>query len=387
MPVGLATVDVQALAGIAISSRRGSIPPVKPNGPYLSQPSARRSFLGILVGTAALGGAFGAAEFLGADSLGGHTFKTRGVVLIPDDLTWPEWPERAAHAGLTTIALHHGSSVFEVIQFIESERGSEFTAKVRKLGLQMEFELHAMSDLLPRSLFDSDKSLFRMNEGGERSRESNLCVHSAPALEIVAENAVAISRRLHPSTGRYFFWGDDGAPWCRCRQCGEFTDSEQAVLLENHLIKELRRVDPRAQLAHLAYANTLAPPKKIRPAPEIFLEYAPINRRYNEPYARQTGGGDAFKNLDANLAVFPSNTAQILEYWLDVSRFSGWRRPAKKLPWNREVFLADLNSYAARGIKNVTSFACYIDADYLKLYGEPAFLAEYGRVLNGKSGQ
>jgi hypothetical protein len=85
----------------------------------------------------------------------------------------------------------------------------------------------------------------------------------------------------------------------------------------------------------------------------------------------------------ANLRVFPAGTAQVLEYWLDVSRFSGWKRPAQKLPWNREVFLADLATYAARGIRQVTSFACYIDGDYLKRHGEPSALSDYGAGLRG----
>ncbi len=36
-------------------------------------------------------------------------FDTRGVVLVPEDLSLADWPERAAGAGLTTISLHHGA--------------------------------------------------------------------------------------------------------------------------------------------------------------------------------------------------------------------------------------------------------------------------------------
>ncbi len=311
-------------------------------------------------------------------------FLTRGVVLIPDDFTWKEWPERAAKAGLNTIALHHGRSVEAVVKFVQSHAGEEFLASVRSLGLQVEYELHAMNDLLPRRLFEQDKSMFRMNDKGERVADANLCVHSEKALETVAEKALEVGRLLRPTTGRYFYWGDDGQPWCRCPKCREFSDSEQALLLENHLIKTLRGADPKAQLAHLAYANSITAPSKVRPEPGVFLEYAPIRRQYDAPYATQPGGADALSNLDANLKVFATDTAQVLEYWLDVSRFSGWKRPAKKLPWNREVFLADLEAYSARGIRHVTSFACYIDAAYLKAYGEPAALREYGAGLQGK---
>ena len=86
--------------------------------------------------------------------------------------------------------------------------------------------------------------------------------------------------------------------------------------------------------------------------------------------------------LDANLEVFPRETAQVLEYWLDVSRLSGWKRPAVKLPWDKDVLIADLESYRRRGIRHVTSFACFIDADYIKLHGDPQpALADYGQAL------
>lgn len=346
-----------------------------------SRPFSRRRFL-----TSAAAGAALSPIFAMARVFPGRTvFRTRGVVLIPEDLTWTGWPERAAAAGLTTVALHHGRSVFEVVKCVNSDRGEAFLRRVRRLGLEVEYELHAINELLPRWRFEEDKCLFRMNERGERVRDANLCVHSPRALEIAADGALAIARLLRPTTGRYFFWGDDGLPWCRCPRCREYTDSEQALLLENHLIQALRRLNPRAQLAHLAYANTLAAPVKVRPQPGVFLEYAPIHRNYDQPYVSQTAGQDALDNLDANLKVFPADTAQVLEYWLDVSRFSGWKRPAQKLPWNRTVFLSDLETYAARGIRHITSFACYLDADYLKLHGEPEELAEYGAGLKGKA--
>jgi hypothetical protein len=87
----------------------------------------------------------------------------RGIVLTPSDLTFAEWPERARAAGLTTIALHHSVSPRVVVDFIRSERGQVFLQKCRRLGLQVEYELHAMRELLPRELLAKDPSLFLMN--------------------------------------------------------------------------------------------------------------------------------------------------------------------------------------------------------------------------------
>src|SRR5262249_21777346 len=153
------------------------------------------------------------------------------------------WPERAVQAGLTTIALHPFPGA--VRNFVRTEPGQQFLDRCRRLGLRVEYELHAMRELLPRDRFTTDKALFRMNEKGERVADANLCVHSPAALDIAAENALRFAEALRPTTGRYFFWGDDGRPWCRCPRCRELSDSDQALVFENHLVKALRRHDRR----------------------------------------------------------------------------------------------------------------------------------------------
>src|SRR3954468_13293249 len=78
---------------------------------------------------------------------------TRGVVLVPEDLTLTDWPERARGAGLTTIGIHHQNSPQAVIDWIKTEAGQRFLESCSKLGLDVEYELHAMKELLPRRLF------------------------------------------------------------------------------------------------------------------------------------------------------------------------------------------------------------------------------------------
>ncbi len=340
----------------------------------------RRDFLVASSGVALLGSGMGRGE-----DEAGSPFGTRGVVLTPEDLTLEDWPERAKRAGLTTIGLHHPTSPRAIADWLGMDLGKRFLDSCRTLGLQVEYELHAMKELLPRDLFDKNPDLFRMDEKGNRNPDSNCCPHSERALNLIAENAVGLAQTLRPTTGRYFYWGDDGLPWCSCPACRELIPSEQALLIENRLLAALRETDPKASLAHLAYTDTLTPPRQVKPAPGVFLEYAPIRRRYDLAYDKQTDPGqpDALTALDANLAVFPAETAQVLEYWLDVSLFSKWKRPAVRLPWRRDVFEADLATYGSRGIAHVTSFAVYIDAAYQSMYGEPRFLDEYGQGLSG----
>jgi hypothetical protein len=314
------------------------------------------------------------------------TLLTRGVVLLPEDLTLQDWPQRAHRAGLTTIGIHHQYSPQAVITWIRTEVGQRFLATCLQLGLQVEFELHALKELLPRTLFAKNPEFFRLNDKGNRTPDANCCVHSRQSMEIIAANAKEIAKVLSPTTGRYFFWGDDGQPWCQCTLCKELSPSEQALIVENHICQALRRQDARATVAHLAYLKTLPAPKKIKPAPGIFLEYAPINRRYDLPYEQQQEPklADGLHALDENLQVFPKETTQVLEYWLDVSRFSKWKRPAVKLPWRKDVFLADVRTYHEHGIRHVTSFAAWVDTTYQQRFPDLDFIDEYGTGLRSK---
>ena len=48
-----------------------------------------------------------------------------------------------------------------------------------------------------------------------------------------------------------------------------------------------------------------------------------------------------FELLDANLEHFDAGQAQVLEYWLDVSAFAGWRKPVTRaLDWARRPAFA-----------------------------------------------
>ena len=137
---------------------------------------------------------------------GNRSFATRGVVLIPEDLTLKDWPERAKAAGLTTIGIHHQNSPGAKVRWVKSDVGQPFLERCRELGLHVEYELHAMKELLPRNLFEKNPGLFRMNDKGERTPDANCCVHSERALDIITENAVTIARTLRTTTGRHFYW-------------------------------------------------------------------------------------------------------------------------------------------------------------------------------------
>ena len=312
-------------------------------------------------------------------------YQMRGVVLNTVDLATVDWAKKAHENGINTIGTHMFPG--EVVEFIQSPKGQKFMEDCHRYGIAVEHQLHSMAELLPRELFAEDSTMFRMDEHGRRVGDWNCCVASEKALDIIAENAQKYACLLPSTNHRYYFWLDDGKLTCQCPTCRELLPSEQALLIENRIIGALRKIDPEAKLAHLSYANSIEAPRKVKPAEGVFLEFAPIMRSWEKPLAdtsvedRGMSHAENLKHLKENLAVFSAEDAVVLEYWLDVSLFSGWKKPAVRLPWHKDVFLSDIDTYAKLGIRNVTSFAVYMDSEYFKSYPDCSYLKEYADGL------
>ena len=314
-------------------------------------------------------------------------FDMKGVVLSVEDLETAPWPKIAHENGINTIGTHITPS--QVLGFMETGKGKAFLEECKELGIEVEHQLHAMGELLPRDLFEEDSTMFRMDGNGRRVNDFNCCPHSEKALDIIARKAAEYAAALPATNHRYYFWLDDNGPVCSCPECRDYSPSEQALLIENRMIKAIREVDPEAMLAHLAYHNTMEPPVKVKPEKGIFLEFAPIDRQWDRPLSDLDAPGrkgqmshkEVLRLLEANLKVFPAETAVILEYWLDVSLASDWKKPAVNLPWHPDAFVSDLATYAGYGLRNITTFAVYMDSTYFNAYPEQPCLPEYGMAL------
>lgn len=320
----------------------------------------------------------------------------RGVVIYPSDITTVgvlDFIKYMQGADINLLGIHSnilgrnpitGASedLANLKLFLESKEGKLLINECKKLNIDIEFESHVLKEILPRELFEEHPEYFRMDEKGVRRKDHNMCFSSEEAYQEIEKNILEVVKWLKPTTHRYFFWTDDvkGA-FCNCDLCKKYSDSEQALLYENKLLTILRKIDPLATLAHLAYHNTLKAPEKVRPMDGIFLEYAPINRDYSYPLSEEQ-----LQDLKENLKIFPANTAHVLEYWLDVSMFSGWKRESLiKVPWSIEYCERDIELYHGLGIRSITSFGTWmLSGDYLKKYGENHVLQvinEYGLVL------
>ena len=314
----------------------------------------------------------------------------RGIVVYPSDLISlgaEQWISLLKEADLNLVGIHTDTRLeplHHLKDYLESEEGKLFVAGCKKADIDIEFELHILQDVLLRDLFESHPDYFRMDENGVRQQEFNMCFSSEGAYQEIEKSVIEITKWLKPSTDRYYFWTDDvGQSFCHCEECSKYSNSEQALLYENRLLEMLRKINPDATLAHLCYSNTLDAPQQVKPDDGIFLEYAPISRDYNEPVSISLT-----KYLKNNLEVFPTETAHILEYWLDVSMFSNWNRETLvKVPCTKEQSARDIKLYESLGAKSITTFGAWINKDYVEKFGEEytrKIVRDYGDALKHK---
>ena len=300
------------------------------------------------------------------------------LLIHPEELD-KRWIQRCLDMKLTGLALHPvggGSahqSLSAMLELLKQPDYRGFLDEAADAGLTIEYEMHALRYLLPTALFETHPEWFRMNETGQRTGDFNFCVTNLEAMEYVAKGAAALAKRLYRSTDRYFFWLDDvGTAACCCPSCSRYSPSEQQLMVMNRVLQELRKDNPHAQLAYLAYTGCLQAPEKIKPLPGIFLEYAPFNRDFHKPIIDSCPKNTAqWEPLEKLLRVFGCGTAKVLDYWLDNSLYSNWTKPPKPFQTDDAVIQADFQAYYDAGFRDFSCFACYLGKEYTDLYGEP----------------
>ena len=291
------------------------------------------------------------------------------ILLTPPDLSWRGWRETVGPFFRTLVL--HGSTA-ELKNWVSSRQGRTALARFQKRGAELEYAVHVASDLVPRRLLRRRPELFRMNEQGKRMADANLCP-SAPDLdELLAERIRPFVTLLQPTNGRYHLWADDNRPWCFCPECRWYAWPDQQLLFINRLARILRAVDPRARISHLAYKPCVEPPVRVRPEPNVFLEFAPIERDYRAPLGADRTTRDAFFARAARdgLAWFGRRDSTVCEYWLDVSMFSRWTRPVRRLDVPPAVLRGDLAFYRDVGFEKVSMFGAWLDASYTRRFGD-----------------
>ena len=209
----------------------------------------------------------------------------RGLLVHPYELD-DNWLDKCVSLGLNVIGLHPvgGKKADESLQaLLDMQHEPAFErllARASSLGLKVEHEMHALSWLVPRSLFAENPDWFRMDESGARVADFNICPSCKAAMAYLADRSEELARQLPSETHRYYFWIDDVTKSrCHCPACAALTASDQQMMIINAMVEGVRRVDPLGSVPYLAYRDTLNAPTAVKPAQGVFLEFAPIWRK------------------------------------------------------------------------------------------------------------
>ena len=316
-------------------------------------------------------------------------FKRRGIIIHTEEFE-STWLIRVRAAGLNTLGLHPVGgrnahiTLEEAVALHNLPYFRDLRARAAVQGIHIEYEAHAMRWLLPRSIFKFNPEWFRMDAQGNRVDDFNFCVSNQDALDYVAERTALLARLLDTGSDRYFFWPDDVTNCaCHCPECRALSAGDQQLRMVNAMLRGLRQYNRNARLCYLAYHDAIACPKTVEPLEGVFLEYAPIKRNSHVPMddpncAENQSEARSIREL---LSFFGTRNSQVLEYWVDNSRFSNWTKPPKQMKLDAEVMRRDVEFYSNMGFESATSFGCYLGQDYRALYGEPE-VQLYGEILS-----
>jgi len=298
-------------------------------------------------------------------------FGLYGPILNPSDLDHAGWLDILLEAGMNLLSLHTDYPTLR--DWMQSTDGESWRNRLARARIDLEFAIHFTPSFLPESLFREHRDWFPVDVCGTRYWEgANPCTSSESLLDYFRQKAVEAARTLPSTTHRYHLWAADNHPWCNCKACAPFSPSEQNLRLMHAMLEGLRSVDPKAELSYLAYMESLPPPAKIKPMNGIYLEFAPYRRNHRMPLSDPDcrTNADQLDGLHRLLAVFPASQARVLDYWLDVSLFSAYRKdlpPVEVIP-APGIIEADTAAYAALGIREVTTFACWMNAAYFRTH-------------------
>jgi uncharacterized protein DUF4838 len=311
----------------------------------------------------------------------------RSIILTIQDLTADRWVPLLAEANLNTLilhAVHLPQDITNLINYRNSDAGRALYQACHARGIEIEYQMHTASWLVPRSYFGKTPEMFRMDIRGQRTCDHNFCLSSDAAWDLFTTRARKLAAALPSGTGRFFFFGDDvpKSSACHCPQCARFSASDQGLIYARRMVAAIRKDQPEARVSMLAYGDSLSTPETGHLDDGLFLEYAPIGRCYRHALddpecAINRSHVAALKSLLAFSGHLPFH---VTEYWLDASLFSKWRRPAVKIPVSMDIVRRDVAFYHQLGAESIATYAVMCDGEYWDRFGAPP-VVEYGAAL------
>ncbi len=290
------------------------------------------------------------------------------------------WLDQLTALGVKALGLHPvggkraNETLAAMLDRFETPGFRALLDEAARRGVEVTCEMHALRYLLPEDVLRAHPHWQRVNGRGERTPDLNLCPSCGEALDFLSQRAAALYARLPGRPRRAALWLDDAQDaFCHCEKCRDISPSDQQMIVLNALLRGIRSVRPDATLAYLAYFETLPAPTRCDLRDGLYLQFAPYKRDLTRPLADASCEANRREtlHLPALLDFFGTEEATALDYWFDNSLLSGYKKPPKRLEPHADVVRADVDFYRRLGFERVSSFACYLGADYRALYGLP----------------
>ncbi len=307
--------------------------------------------------------------------------KKFGVLIHPEELD-DIWVIEIIKNKVDMVGLHpvggpSDSTYNSLKRLLDLRNEKDFMRRIHQLqscNVEIEYAFHGMSYLMPHALFDKYPEWFRMNENGERVADVNFCPSNTHALEYLENASYDLAKSLHPKNHRYHIWQDDVPNGkCLCPACKQLSRADQALIINNIILKGLKRHDPDAMQSHLSYYDTLCIPEQVLPDEGIYLEFAPYKRDHEKPLSDVNSEINAMNiaPIDELIQYFGAKNSTALDYWIDNSLFSSYKKPPRKFTLNEKVIADDISFYVQKDFDYITVFACFLGQDYREIHGMP----------------
>jgi hypothetical protein len=267
-------------------------------------------------------------------------FPKRILFYWPNNYSSPlDWIDFCAKARLNRLAFHYTWPAKDWYILLRTQ----LLPELRKRGMEIEVGGHFLSTFLPRTLFQEHPEWFRMNEQGNRIADFNLNPFNRDALEYLTSRASEYLQQT-PEASLFHLWADDidGGGWSHESGMEISSPSDQALLVSNFLVKKVRQKLPAANVAYLAYHDTVNPPRVVKPNPGVIYLYAPRERCYAHALDDPACGLNRryAQALEDGLPAFGSANAEVFEYYADEILYESTTNPP--MP---DVIGADLRYY------------------------------------------
>ncbi len=301
------------------------------------------------------------------------------LLIHPEELD-TVWLDQLPRLGVKALGLHPvggrraNETLAAMLDRFETPEYRGLLENAAGRGIEVTCEMHALRYLLPADVLAAHPRWQRMNAQGERAPDWNLCPSCGEALDYLSESAARLYARLPGRPKRAALWLDDSQDaFCHCERCRGVSPSDQQMIVLNALLRGIRSVRPDATLAYLAYFETLPSPTRADLREGLYLQFAPYKRDLTRPLNDPTCADNRreTEHLASLLGFFGRTGSTALDYWFDNSLLSHYTKPPRRLEPHPDVVKADMAFYRSLGFERISSFACYLGADYRALYGLP----------------